>query len=152
MRDIGSVERNREQLRRERSGDKERAQMNDEVWSCSNAPASDCCSTVPARDERLSKDEELQAWVLAECDTRHALPRCFSHSPYQADVCSERLRLNRYLVVGQWTAPWVNLCFTSSDGWQMLNQSIFKSIRVWVIFPLINAVKASRCRKSQKEN
>lgn len=68
-------------------------QMNDEVWIFANAPVSDRSSTVPARDECLSMDKKLQAWVLAESDTRHALPDCFSHSPYEADVGFVRLSL-----------------------------------------------------------
>lgn len=67
--------------------------MNDEVWIFANAPVSDHSSTVPARNECLSMDKKLQARVLAESDTRHALPDCFSHSPYQADMGFVRLSL-----------------------------------------------------------
>lgn len=58
--------------------------MSDEVWIFANAPVTDGSSSVPAGDEWPSMEEKLQARVLAESDTRHALLDCFSHSSHQA--------------------------------------------------------------------
>lgn len=108
----GKIERHDVQTMREREIERHWGRMrhmSDEVCILANAPVNDRTFTVPARNELLSMDKNL-----AESDPRHTLPDCFSHSPYQADVCCLKLQLfssfNRWIVVVE---PHIMRCMKS---------------------------------------
>lgn len=87
-------------------------------------------------NEWLSMGEKLQARVLAESDTLHALPDCFSHSPYWADPLyrTYTASLHRYIVAGQWTA----LCVNQGTVWKpkaegMLDEFMLHVLQVQMV-------------------